>query len=72
MEYERAAVSESIRQLQGRVADLTETLEWIAGIGTDCPPMANPAAFYRDQLQAAIGAAARAARRTDTEGGEDE
>ncbi len=40
--------------------NMYEVLEYIATEGSDCPPNEEPATFYRNQLLACIGHAARA------------
>ena len=40
--------------------ELLEALQYIATEGSDCPPNVEPAEFYRSQLLACIGHAARA------------
>lgn len=40
--------------------ELLEALDYIATEGSDCPPNTEPAEFYRNQLLACIGRAARA------------
>ena len=47
------------------IAGLLEVLDYIATEGSDCPPYEEPATFYRNQLLACIGHAARAIAEAD-------
>ena len=58
--FEREEIDEANARLIAAAPELLEALDYIATQGSDCPPNIEPAEFYRDQLLACIGHAARA------------